>query len=219
MLTSWVSTFYQALMKTPGAPVAQYFTEICPRYIILFVTMLQTRQSMALVLLLASHPGPVRTSSYGAGAVFVIRNTNYGRWSCICVTSTWDRFIAMATQKRNQRIVPKEACENVVTEAHLRWTLTNTRAFAEWRVAHWHSWSTGHMRKGLEASKLHCAFGKRYPTKGALMHMVHDQEQWEIDQQGPEKANGDQLQVTSWLVFSGSALLGHSLKGPGFFSR
>lgn len=51
------------------------------------------------------------------------------------------------------------------------------------------------------------------------MHMVHDQEQGEIDQQGPEKANGDQLQVTSWLVFSGSALLGHSLKGPGFSSR
>lgn len=109
MLTWWVSTFYQALMKTPGDPVAQYFTENCPRYIILVsVTWLQTWQSVALFLLLASHPGPARTSSYGAGAVFVLRNTNDGRWSCICVTSTWDIFIAMATQKRNQYIVPKE---------------------------------------------------------------------------------------------------------------
>lgn len=118
-------------MKTPGDPVAQYFTENCPWYIILFVTWLQTWQSMALFLLLGSHPGPVRTSSYGAGAVFVFRNTNNGRWSCICVTSTWDRFIALATQKRNQYIVPKEVSENVVTEAHLRWTLTNA---SFWRV-------------------------------------------------------------------------------------
>lgn len=51
------------------------------------------------------------------------------------------------------------------------------------------------------------------------MHMAHDQEQGEIYQQGPEKAKGNQLQVTGRLVFSGSALLGHSLKGPGCFSR
>lgn len=51
------------------------------------------------------------------------------------------------------------------------------------------------------------------------MHMVHDQEQREIYQQSPERAKGDQLQVTGQLVFFGSALLGHSLKGPGCFSR
>lgn len=33
------------------------------------------------------------------------------------------------------------------------------------------------------------------------MHMVHDQEQGEIHQQGPERAEGDQLQVTGQLVF------------------
>lgn len=92
-LTSWISPFYRALTETSGDSVAHCFPVNCPWYLILvFATWLW--QPMALLLLLVSQPGPARTSGYGAGAVFV------GRWSTLCATSTWDRFVAMATEKK-----------------------------------------------------------------------------------------------------------------------
>lgn len=71
-----------------------------PWYIIL-VFPIPLWQPTAL-LLLDSHSGSVRTSGWGAGAVFVFRNTNNRRWPGICVTNNWDGLIARATQKRNQ---------------------------------------------------------------------------------------------------------------------